>query len=233
MNIALILAGGKGTRMMKKIPKQFLIIQDKPLIIHTLLKFDMCKDIDKVCVICLSEYKEHMKTLIDEYGISKVDWIIGGGSNRHQSILKGVEFLKGVGMGTDDIVVIHNANMPMITIQNISECIIKAKNNSTVATTAAKCTGYFYQIDNENIKIGPDRSLLFGAKTPEALNVDMAYELYSNPKYQEKIFESYTAGMLAIDYGYKVSIVLCDSTNIKVTSDDDYKLVSTFLSNER
>lgn len=233
MTVALILAGGKGTRMMQKIPKQFLTICDKPLIIHTLLKFERCPDVDKIAVICLSEFKPHMQHLLQEYNVSKVKWIIDGGNSRHRSIKAGIDYLFKQSCTNNDIIIIHNANMPMITIENISKCINLCKKGIDIATTAAKCNGYFYELEDDKVQIGPDREKMFGAKTPEALKLGSALEIYGLDEFQKKKYESYTAGMLGIEAGKKVGIVLCDSTNIKVTTEDDYRLVSTYLSNEK
>lgn len=232
-NIAIILAGGKGTRMMNKIPKQFLVINDKPLIVHTLLKFAENNYIDGIAVVCLKDYKNHLEELIREYNIPKVKYIIDGGANRHLSILNALNFLDIEGFGCKDNVVIHNANMPMVTEKNINECIEKCNYGIDIVSTAAKCSGFFYLNDNGVWKIGPDREIMFGAKPPEALKFDVACNIYRNPKFQVKEYESYTSGMLGILSGNKVDIVLCESTNIKVTTEDDYRLVSTYLSNEK
>ncbi len=233
MTVALILAGGKGTRMMKRIPKQFLTICDKPLIVHTLLKFDRCEDVDKIAIVCLPEYKSYMQALLQEYKVRKAKWIIDGGNSRHCSIKAGIDYLLNESCTNSDIIIIHNANMPMITTENISECIALCKKGIDIATTAAKCNGYFYEMEGDSVRIGPDREKMFGAKTPEALKLGSALEIYGLDKFQEKKYESYTAGMLGIEVGKKVGIVLCDSTNIKVTTEDDYRLVSTYLSNEK
>lgn len=231
--IAIILAGGQGTRMMNKIPKQFLIINDKPLIVHTLLKFGKSSSIDEVAVVCLKGYQKHLEELVTEYKVPKVKYIIDGGSNRHQSILNALNYLETVGIGKEDVVVVHNANMPMVTEKNINECIEKCKNGIDIVSTAGKCSGFFYLNDNGNWKIGPDREIMFGAKPPEALSFDVACSIYRNPKYQIKQYESYTSGMLGILNGNSIDVVLCESTNIKVTTEDDYRLVSTYLSNEK
>jgi len=232
-NIAIILAGGQGTRMMNKIPKQFLIINDKPLIVHTLLKFANNHFIDEIAIVCLKDYKSHLEKLIAEYKIPKVKYIIDGGKNRHFSILNALNFLDLVGYSNKDIVVIHNANMPMVTDKNINECIEKCCCDVDIVSTAAKCSGFFYLNANGVWEIGPDREIMFGAKPPEALRFDVACAIYRDEKYQVKKYESYTSGMLGILNGNKVDVVLCESTNIKVTTEDDYRLVSTYLSNEK
>ena len=231
--IAIILAGGQGTRMMNKIPKQFLIINDKPLIVHTLLKFGNCSSIDEVAIVCLKDYKNHLKQLVEEYHIPKVKHIIDGGSNRHESILNALNFLDSVGLNNTDIVVVHNANMPMVTDKNIKECVEKCQNGVDIVSTAAKCSGFFYLNDDGKWKIGPDREIMFGAKPPEAIKFDIACGIYRNPKFRIKEYESYTSGMLGIINGNSIDVVLCESTNIKVTTEDDYRLVSTYLSNEK
>ncbi len=233
MNIALILAGGNGTRFDANYPKQFVEIKKKPLIVHTLQKFSNCNSINQIFIVCLKDYVDEMNTIINKYSISKVSGIIIGGSTRHESIKNGVNYLTNNGFSKSSKIVIHNANMPLVTLSNIDECISKCTDN-TVVTTAAKCHGFFYEISesDNSISIGPDRSCLLHAKVPEAMYLSIADAIYNNNQFNKKLYESYTAGMLGIIMGLNVEILICEYTNMKITTKEDYKLVETYLEHE-
>lgn len=233
MNIALILAGGKGTRMMRDIPKQFVDINGKPIIVHTLQKFCECSEIDMIYVVCIETHMKLMDKICKQYHINKVKNIIIGGSSRHKSILNGIKAAKNDGCGGEDKIIIHNANMPLVSEENIINCIKLCDNIDSVVTSVARNTGYFYSYNSKSNKlgIGPDRKNILSAKVPEAMFIDMAFKLYSDKKFMEKEYESYTAGMLGVITGKKVIPVVCETTNIKITTEDDYKLVRTYLKN--
>lgn len=233
MNIALILAGGKGTRFGASLPKQFVEIERKPLIVHTLEKFSKCDSIDKIFIVCLEDYVDDMNKIIEKYEIKKVENIIIGGNTRHKSIRNGINYLLNNGFDKLSKIIIHNANMPLVAMSNINECISKCDNNSIV-TTAAKCHGFFYQIseNGDTLSIGPDRSSLLHAKVPEAMYLDIANTIYNNNQFNEQKYESYTAGMLGILMGMNVKVSICGSTNMKITTKEDYELVETYLKNE-
>ncbi len=233
MNVALILAGGNGKRFDANIPKQFVNLKKKPIIVHTLQKFVDCKSIDQIFVVCLANYVDEMKRIINQYSISKVNDIIVGGKTRHESIINGINYLINKGLPEATKIVIHNANMPLVTISNINDCIRKCVDN-TVVTTAAQCSGFFYQIssDDSSLLIGPNRDCLLHAKVPEAMYLKVANKIYNDDAFNEVKYESYTAGMLGIIKGLNVELSICDSTNMKITTKEDYKLVETYLENE-
>ncbi len=236
MNIALILAGGVGSRFDSNFPKQFVEIEKKPLIIHTLEKFSSCKEIDEIYIICLKEYVDEMETMIKNYSIKKIKGIILGGKTRHESIKNGVKYLSTNHYTDVCKVILHNANMPLVTNSNIVDCINKCKNSDIIVTTAAKCNGYFYQISNDengSLIIGPNRENLLHAKVPETMYLSTAKEIYLSNTFDGKQYESYTAGMLAIILNKKVEVVTCKSTNMKITTKEDYELVQTYLRKEK
>lgn len=231
MNIALVLAGGIGSRMKRPIPKQFVEINDLPLIIRTLKKFVASKCIDYIVVVCLEEYINYLMDLCEKYNLleKRID-VINGGDTRAHSIRKGLEYINKKRKCSDDVIVIHNANMPMVTEANISECIDKLKEGFDIVTSAAQCTGYFYEILAEgSIGLGPDREKILAAKVPEALLLNTALKLYLDKELDCKKYESYTTGMLGLIKGMNVGVAYCATTNFKITTEDDYELMHAIL----
>ena len=113
MNIALIIAGGKGQRMKQEVPKQFLNVNDKPVIIYTLEAFQKHPDISEIGVVCIDGWQQILTAYAKQYGISKLKWIVPGGENGQGSIRNGV-FEAEKHYNEDDIVLIHDAIRPMV-----------------------------------------------------------------------------------------------------------------------
>jgi 2-C-methyl-D-erythritol 4-phosphate cytidylyltransferase len=113
MNVALILAGGTGQRMGTQIPKQFLIINDKPVIVYTLEKFQSNSEIDAIEVVCVESYIEEMQKYATKYGLSKIKWVVAGGDICQESIRNGVFYLESK-LKDDDILMIHMSVSPLI-----------------------------------------------------------------------------------------------------------------------
>ena len=107
-NVAIILAGGVGSRMGGKMPKQFLSLNDKPVIIHTLENFQKHPQIDSIIIVCVKDWISHLQEILDEYNISKVSSIVEGGETGHDSTRNGIFSLKGV-LNDDDFIIIHDA----------------------------------------------------------------------------------------------------------------------------
>lgn len=227
-NIALVLAGGKGLRMNREIPKQFIDIKEKPLIVHSLETLDKCDMVEEALIVCIESHMELMREICEKYGIKKVTNVISGGNTRHESICHGVTYLSET-CEMNSVILIHNANMPLVTEENIRDCLIKGNETDTIATSVAKNNGYFYCLKNDKLVIGPDRKEMLSAKVPEAARLRTMNKLYNDPKFSEKKYESYTAGMLGILDDLHVVPVYCESTNFKITTEADYLLADKYL----
>jgi D-ribitol-5-phosphate cytidylyltransferase len=233
MNIAILLAGGKGTRMLRPMPKQFININGKPLIIHTLEALICNRKIDEVLIICLQDYISLMKTMCHDFHLSKIKAIIPGGENRFQSILCGLNWLEDNGYSLDTTkVLIHNANMPLISQKNLDDCIDKCTCKDCITSSVSVNTGFFYRRVGESLLLGPDRKEMLSVKVPEVVFLSLALRIYSSPKYLDEKYSSFTTGMFGVLEGKKVIPIYCESTNIKVTTEEDYQLVEVFLQNK-
>ena len=122
MNIALIIAGGSGQRMNQDIPKQFLNVNDKPVIIYTLEAFQRHPNIDKIEVVCLDGWQEILRAYCKQFGITKLANVVEGGENGQSSIRNGLWDLKEM-YDENDLVLIHDAIRPMVSEEIISVAI--------------------------------------------------------------------------------------------------------------
>ena len=127
MNIAVIFAGGVGKRMKTNgIPKQFLKIDETPIIIHTLNVFNYTKKIDAIVIACVSTHIKYLKNLVEDYNIFKVKSIVAGGKTGQESIINALEEAKKISKSDKDIVLIHDGVRPIIDSQliiNNIECV--------------------------------------------------------------------------------------------------------------
>ena len=125
MNIALIIAGGSGNRMGHDIPKQFITVHDKPVLIYTLEGFQNHQMIDQIEVVCIDGWHDTLWAYVRQYGITKVKWIISGGKTGQESIRNGVYNLEG-NCSDDDIVIIHDGIRPLVDEFVLTDVIEKA-----------------------------------------------------------------------------------------------------------
>ena len=122
MNIALILAGGCGSRTQQDVPKQFMNVYEKPLIIYTLENFQQHPDIDGILVVCLEGWHEVLRAYARQYQITKLKWVVSGGSDGQESTQKGMEALRDI-CQEEDVVIVHDGIRPFITPEVICDAI--------------------------------------------------------------------------------------------------------------
>ena len=134
MNIALIIAGGRGMRMGQEIPKQFLTVHDKPVIAYTLEAFEKHPDVDVIAVVCVEGWDSILSAYARQYRITKLKHIFPGGENGQGSIRNGVFGLEKL-YGKDDIVLIHDAIRPMVSQDIISGCIATTREHGSAIVT--------------------------------------------------------------------------------------------------
>ena len=149
MNIGVIFAGGVGTRMHSRdLPKQFLKIHDKPIIVHTIEHFENCKDIDSVVVVCVKEWIDHLNKLIDSYHLKKIKAVVPGGESGQLSIYNGLVAAKEVAGEEKSVVLIHDGVRPLISSELLArniECV--KKFGSSITSGIVKET--IVEIDDE------------------------------------------------------------------------------------
>lgn len=134
MNIALIIAGGVGSRMGQDIPKQFINVHDKPILIYTLEAFQNHPDIDAIEVVCIEGWEDILRAYAKQFGITKLKWIVKGGASGQESIRNGVDNLADK-CPDDAIVVIHDGIRPLVDDFVLSDVIVKARKYGNAVTS--------------------------------------------------------------------------------------------------
>lgn len=127
MNIAVIIAGGSGHRMGQDIPKQFINVYDKPVLIYTLEGFQEHPQIDAIEVVCIDGWHDVLRAYAKQFNITKLKWIVSGGDSGQESIRNGVYNLEGKA-SADDIIVIHDGIRPLVDASVLTDVLLKAKN---------------------------------------------------------------------------------------------------------
>ena len=166
MNIALITAGGIGNRMETSVPKQFMTINEKPVIIYTLEKFQTHQEVDAIAVACLEGWETVMRSYANQYSISKLKWIFKGGASNQESIYNVLKGLLKEGCSESDIIIVHDGVRPLVDSRIITDNIRTCMKYG-YAVTGLICKEVIMEIDGENLQPIPQpREKLVRTQTP-------------------------------------------------------------------
>lgn len=229
MNIAVIFAGGVGQRMHSRdVPKQFLEMHKKPIIIYTLELFDNHPEIDAIVVACKEEWIPYLEKLLYKFRIEKVKKIVPGGDTGQMSIYKGLLAAKEVSHGEKTIVLIHDGVRPLIDNKVISNNILSVKNNGSAITTAVVQETILVVKDDESINYVPDRAHSRVAKAPQSFWLDEILMAHLQAQ-QEGIHDYIDSCTMMKQYGYPLYLVDGPLENIKITTPDDFFTMRAIL----
>lgn len=228
MNIALIIAGGSGKRMHNEIPKQFLNVNDKPVIIYTLEAFQSHPDIDEIGIVCLDGWHDILRAYTRQYKIDKMKWIVSGGENGQSSIRNGV-FEAEKKYEASDILLVHDAIRPMVSHEIISDCIVQCKKyGSAVAVTPCNTVVLRKTTDATSSEVVL-RNQLAITQTPQAFPIGKLADIHRKAL-EKGITNSVASCTLMIEMGEEVHFSIGSEINIKLTTPDDIKIFRALLS---
>lgn len=231
-NIAIIIAGGVGSRMHFDIPKQFLNVNDKPIIIYTLAAFQKHPDIDAIEVVCLEGWHDILRAYAKQFGISKLKYIVNGGNSVQESIRNGVFNLEGK-CQPDDIAIIHDGIRPLIDKEVLSDVIIKCRKYGNAVTSLPYNEQIFIIDDEISTTSYIPRETIRRVATPQAYKFSLLDEKY-HEAYEKEIGiygSAYTNTMMA-DLGVRLYFAAGSDKNIKLTTQDDLELFKSFVRKE-
>ena len=231
MNYALIIAGGSGNRMGQDIPKQFINVYDKPVLIYTLESFQCHPLVEAIEVVCLDGWHEVLQAYAHQFNITKLQGIVSGGNSAQESIRNGVFALEGR-LRDDDIVIIHDGIRPLVDDTVLTDVIQKARQYGNGVTSLPY---------NEQIFIvSPDdaattrqyipRETLRRVSTPQAYRFKRLYEAY-HEAFEKGIGihgSSYTNTMM-VELGETLYFAAGSDKNIKLTTKDDLEMFKGYL----
>lgn len=229
MNIAIIFAGGSGVRMGAGIPKQFLEINGKPIIIHTLQLFQYHDKIDKIYVSVLEDYIPYMNDLVEEFRLSKVTKVIPGGKTAQDSIYNALKTAESENPD-DSIVLLHDGVRPFVSYEVISKNIESVQEKGNAIT----CTPCFETImiskDGENVDTVPYRKETFSAQAPQSFYLKDIIAAHDAVRNSENGYENMVDACTIIrSQGIQAHMVEGNRGNIKVTTPEDVYMFRALL----
>ena len=223
MNIAIIVAAGSGTRFSSEQPKQFTPLLGKPVILHTLEKFEACFDVDEIMLVLSPSGKVQFAAL--DHGITKLRSIAVGGETSAHSVKNGLDAANG---SETDIIAVHDGARPLVTAEAISRTI-QAAAEVGAACLVTPVTDTIKEIVGERISGTVDRSRLVRALTPQAFRYSILEEAFAKADLSEAVTdECYLVERL--DYYYEIAAVPGSSRNIKITHADDITVAEALIS---
>lgn len=215
-----IFAGGIGSRFKSvDIPKQFVEVEGKPIIIHTLEKFSRHPQVDRIAIACLESWIDVLKEQIEKYGINKIVSIVPGGSNGHESIHNGLMEVAG-DYTPEDIVLICDGVRPMISEQLITNCIEETRKHGTAVPVTQSIDSVLESHDGENSNKNYLRKNMFITQAPQGYYVDKIVKAHMEAE-KRGITNPISSAELLIELGETVHIFIGERQNIKVTTPED------------
>ena len=229
MNVALIIAGGSGSRMGQDIPKQFINVYDKPVLFYTLAGFQEHPMIDAIEVVCIDGWHEVLWAYAKQFNIDKLKWVISGGSTGQESIRNGVYNLEDK-CDEDDIIIIHDGIRPLVDETVLTDVIEKCKQYGN-AVTSMPYNEQIFLMDDEisTVKFIP-REALRRVSTPQAYKfgkLDWAYhEAFAK---RIGIYGSSYTNTMMVELGERLYFAKGSDKNIKLTTKDDLEMFKAYL----
>ena len=227
MNVALLTAAGSGTRMHQDIPKQFLHVENKPIIIHTMEAFQKHPSIDAIICVTIESWTDVLWAYARQFNVDKLKWVVPGGATGQESIRNGLEKLVKE-CGEDITVLIHDGNRPLITSEIISDSLQVYKKYGN-AVAVIPCTEVVFESENGYCsKISTEREKLFRTQTPHTYKLSEIVECH---RVAEKRGISNTAAspMLMKELGKMTYFSKGSEENLKITTLEDLKIFKALL----
>ena len=228
-----ILAGGVGSRMnISDMPKQFLDLGEKPIIVHTLEKFKLCSRLDHIYLGVHPDWLTHTNDLIEkDLGKAAAEnvHVVAGGTDRNSTIFNIISDIeKNFGESEDNIIITHDSVRPFVTQRMIEENIDAAIKYGAVDTVTSAIDTIVESDDGEFIKEIPNRQKMYQGQTPQSFKISVLKKLYSELTDDEKAILT-DACKICIVKGYPVYMVEGEISNIKITTVSDYKIAQAMV----
>jgi len=222
MNVAIIVAAGSGTRFGGATPKQFLEIGGKPLLIHTIEKFENCAAIDEIVLVLSLNEVANFQTIAEKFKLTKLKKIVAGGKTRAESVFNG---LNAVDTDSTEVVAVHDGARPFVSIEEIAVTIEKARQTGA-ACLVAVVTDTIKEVADGKIVQTIERTKLRRALTPQAFRFEILQKAFANADLSETATDEC---FLVEKLGYEIAVIEGSAKNIKITTREDWNLAEIFL----
>ena len=232
-NIALIFAGGVGSSMGASIPKQFLEVSNKPIIIHTLELFELNENIDEIYIGCIEDYIPYLQQMIDRFNVGKIAKIYPGGSSGQDTIYRGLCAIKE--NNDNAVVLIHDGVRPLVTEETINNCITDAAKYGSAITVTPAFETPIISLNGNLVDSMPKRQFVYTAQAPQCFNLnDIMLWHYKERLKGDSAYEGIVDSCgLAMANGVRPHLTTGNRGNVKVTTNEDYlTLIANNLAND-
>ena len=235
MNIAVIIAAGSGSRMGQDIPKQFINVYDRPVLIYTLESFQNHPEIDAIEVVCLDGWQQVLRAYASQFDIAKLRWIVTGGDSAQESIRNGVFNLEDK-CGSEDIIIIHDGIRPLVDESVLSDVIAVCREKGN-AVTSMPYNEQIFVVSEEDPATTTQyipRETLRRVSTPQAYRFDKLDQAY-HKAFKEEIGiygSSYTNTMM-VELGERLYFAKGSDRNIKLTTKGDLDMFKAYLKSDK
>lgn len=227
MNTAIILAGGVGSRMGVDRPKQYLVVDDKPIIVYCLEIFEKHNNIDNIAIVVSDEWKDYVIENVEKYGITKVCGYAPAGRTRQHSIYNGLKCTEENAPETD-VVIVHDAARPLVSDKIIDDCITGAlEDDGAMPVISVKDTIYQSK-DGKSIENLLKRSELFAGQAPESFDFKKYLDIHNSVS-DDEIAATAGSSEIAYRHGMKVRLVEGSERNFKITTIEDLETFETIV----
>ena len=225
MNVAIVVAAGKGTRLGGNQPKQFLELCGVPIIIHTLRQFERCKEINEIIVVVPAEGTAAFSSLAQKFKLSKLSVVVAGGATRAQSVRRGLNAISSA-----EIVAVHDGVRPFVTPDEIDRVVTAARADGA-AILVAPVADTIKDIENGRVKRTPPRTNLRLALTPQCFRYDLLKRAYDQLDEVEAVGDEVTDDSLLVErLGAEIIALEGSARNIKITREEDLVVAEAILS---
>ena len=227
--VAIIIAGGSGSRMGQDIPKQFINVYDKPVLIYTLESFQKHPQVDEIELVCIDGWHDIVWAYAKQFNITKLKWIVSGGKTGQESIRNGVYNLEDK-VDEDDVIIIHDGIRPLVEPSVLSDVISKCQQYGN-AVTSLPYNEQIFVIDDEisSSKFIP-RETLRRVSTPQAYKFGLLNEKYHEAYEKEiGIYGSHYTNTMMVELGVRLYFAVGSEKNIKLTTKDDLEMFKAYL----
>lgn len=234
-NIAVIIAGGSGSRMGQDIPKQFINVYDKPVLIYTLESFQRHPQVDAIEVVCIDGWHDILWAYAKQFNIDKLKWVVSGGTTGQESIRNGVYNLKGK-VEDDDNIIIHDGIRPLVEPSVLTDVINKCSEFGN-AVTSLPYNEQIFVVNEEDesttVKYIP-RETLRRVATPQAYRFDLLWDKYHEAYEKEiGIYGSHYTNTMMVELGVTLHFASGSDKNIKLTTRDDLEVFKAYIKLEK
>jgi 2-C-methyl-D-erythritol 4-phosphate cytidylyltransferase len=224
MNSVIIVAAGAGSRFGGDIPKQFVKLAGKPLIMHTLERFEMCRAVDEIILVLSRDAIDLADGLIDRAPLTKLKRIAAGGDTRAESVRNGLSAVAA----NCEVVAVHDGARPLVRADEI-ERVIAAARLSGAACLVAGLTDTIKSVQGGKISGTVDRDVLRRALTPQAFKLEVLREAFDNAVLDDTVTDECC---LVESLGHEIATVEGSARNIKITHADDMAIAQALLERE-